>query len=106
MRFPSEIPPSIAVAPHEHDLKSEAYLLSMVSKHFLQCMACLVCVYFTPAYTMEGITLVCLYLLKICNIADSISCIEKMDISCRTSLRIVCLVNLGVGLSLDMLKHL
>jgi hypothetical protein len=34
-------------------------LLSIVSRHFLHCMACLICVYFTPAYTMEGITLGC-----------------------------------------------
>lgn len=49
MRFPSDIPPSIAVAPQEQYLKSEVYLLSIVSKHFLHCMACLVCIYFTPA---------------------------------------------------------
>jgi len=64
MRFPAEIPPSIPTVLQEHILKSCTCLLSIISLHFLQYMACLVCVYRRPPYIIEGIFI--LYLYKNC----------------------------------------
>jgi hypothetical protein len=64
MRFPEDIPPSIPTAPHAQYLKSCICLLSIVSEHFLHCIACLVWVYLTPPYTMEGMLLY--YIHKMC----------------------------------------